>query len=101
MPPGRGSSSARCPIQSTLLSGSTRNSHTVSGFASMMTSRSIVTVSAVLSMLSPLLPFRFAFERLQPFAPELLEELLQLGEAFGAGPVETPCAVASFVHEPG
>jgi hypothetical protein len=52
-------------------------------------------------MLLLLLSFCFAFEGLQPVAPEVFEEGLQVGQAFGARPVEAPGAVASFVHEPG
>ena len=52
-------------------------------------------------MLLPLLSFDLALERLEPGIPELLEELLQGGEAFGPRPVEASGAVSSLAHEPG
>src|SRR5207244_7251832 len=79
-------------------SGSTRNSQTVSGLASIASSRSTV-VSVVVSTLFLLL-FCLALECAEAFVPELLQELLQLGEPFRAGPVEPPRAVASLAHEP-
>ena len=51
-------------------------------------------------MLLLLLPLRFAFECFQPLVPEPLEELLELGEPFGARSVEAPRAVSSLAHEP-
>src|SRR3989442_15446764 len=51
-------------------------------------------------MLLSLLLFRFAFECLEPDVPELLEEVLELGEPFGTRPVKAPGAVASLAHEP-
>src|SRR6266545_4037506 len=51
-------------------------------------------------MLLPLLLFRFAFECLEPDVPELLEEVLELGEPFGTCQVEASGAVASLAHEP-
>src|SRR5213078_359944 len=73
---------------------STRNSQTVSGLASIASSRSTV-VSVVVSTLLLLL-FCLALE----CAEALVPELLQLGEPFRAGPVEPPCPVASLAHEP-
>src|ERR1051325_9975184 len=99
-PPGRASNDPGCPIQRATFSSSTRNSHTVSGLAAIVTSRSRDTFSVVLSMLSPLLSLRLAFERLQPIAPELVQERLQLREPFGSGSVQAPGAVASLAHEP-
>src|SRR5215218_2362852 len=100
MPPGRASNEHSCPIQRVALSGSTRNSHTVSGLASIATSRSSETFSAVLSMLLPLLSFCLAFEGLETRAPELVEERLQLDEPLGTRAVQAPGAVASLAHEP-
>src|SRR5207247_6424908 len=77
-----------------------RNSQIVSGLAAIAISRSRETFSAVLSMLLPLLSLRFAFERLEPVAPELVEERLQLDEPFGTRAVQAPGAVASLAHEP-
>src|SRR5262245_1922655 len=99
-PPGRRSSVTSWPIHRFCFSGSTRKSHTVSGLAAIVSSRSITTCSAVFAMLAPLLSFRFALERLEPLVPELLEEGPQLHETFGTSPVEAPGAVASLIHEP-
>src|SRR5579871_2801844 len=98
LPPGHASIITERPHQRTALSGSTRSSQTVSGLAAISISRRTSSRSVVLSMLLPLLSFGLALERLEPVAPELVEELLELGESFGAGAVETPGAVASFVH---
>src|SRR5436309_1061463 len=100
MPPGRTSNEHSCPIQRVALAESTRNSHTVSGLAAIATSRSSIAFSAVLSMLSPLLSFCLAFERLQPVSPEVVEERPQLDDPLRAGPVQAPGAVASLAHEP-
>src|SRR5581483_9590914 len=89
------------PFQRTIFSGSTRNSHTVSGLASMTSSRVMAICSVVLSTLSPLLSFGLPLERLEPRVPEALEERLQVGEPLGPDAVEAPRAVSSFVHEPG
>src|SRR2546421_9569925 len=51
-------------------------------------------------MLVLLLLFRFAFECLEPDVPELLEEVLELGEPLGTYAVEASGAVASLAHEP-
>src|SRR5712691_1062941 len=100
MPPGRGSRSAFIPFQRVSFSGSTKNSQTVSGLAAIEIVRSIEVVSVVASMLLPLLLFCFAFECLEPDVPELLEEVLELGEPFGTCSVQAPRAVASLAHEP-
>src|SRR5580704_6658860 len=100
-PPGRASILTALPHQRSALSGSTRSSQTVSGLAAISISWHTSRRSVVLSMLLPLLSFGLALERLEPVAPELVEELLQLGEPLGASTVEPPGAVASFVHEPG
>src|SRR5919197_3998454 len=101
MPPGVGSSPAFIPIQRVCFSGSTKNSHTVSGLASIEIVRSTTVASVAASMLLLLLLLRFAFECFQPHVPELFEELLKLGEPFGTRPVEAPRAVSSLAHEPG
>src|SRR5215471_3355096 len=98
-PPGRGSSVADMPIQRVAFSGSTKNCQTVSGRAAIASSRSTAVVSVVASMLL-LLSFRFALERLEALVPEPLEELPQLSEPLGPGPVQPPRAVASLAHEP-
>src|SRR5438067_9060738 len=95
-PPGRGSEVTVCPIQRAAFSASTRNSQTVSGLAAIAISRSSETCSAVLSMSLPLLSFCLALECLQPLAPELVEEGLQLDEPPGARAIEAPGAVASL-----
>src|SRR4051812_43191084 len=51
-------------------------------------------------MLLPLLLLCFAFECLEPGVPEALEEIAELNEPLGAGPVETSGAVAPLAHEP-
>src|SRR5713101_9818911 len=89
------------PFQRTSFSGSTKNSQTaVSGLAAIVSVRSYTVVSVVASMLLSLLLFRFAFQCLEPDVPELLEEVLELGEPFGTCQVKAPRAVASLAHEP-
>src|SRR5712691_2141667 len=100
MPPGRGSRSAFMPFQRVSFSGSTKNSQTVSGLAAIEIVRSTEVVSVVASMLLPLLLLRFAFECFQSHVPELLEELLELGEPFRTCSVKAPRAVPSLAHEP-
>src|SRR5712691_9439441 len=100
MPPGRGSRSAFMPFQRMSFSGSTKNSQTVSGLAAIEIVRSTEMVSVVASMLLSHLLLRFAFECLEPDVPELLEEVLELGEPFGTCPVKAPGTVASLAHEP-
>src|ERR1041385_2291255 len=99
-PPGHRATVPSWPIRRFCFSGSTRKSHTVSGLAAIVSSRSITTCSAVLAMLAPLLSFRLALERLEPLVPELFEEGPQLREPLGTGAVEAPGAVASLAHEP-
>src|SRR5579862_1226406 len=88
------------PFQRLIFSGSERNSQTVSGLASITTSRVTESRSVVLSMLPSLLSFCFAFEGLEALVPELVEERLHVGKALRARPVEAPGAVPSLVHEP-
>src|SRR2546430_14396542 len=88
------------PFQRVSFSGSTRNSQTVSGLAAIEIVRSTEVVSVVASMLFLLLSLCFAFECLEAFVPELLEERLDFGEPFGARPVQAPRPVASLAHEP-
>src|SRR5262245_34490701 len=100
-PPAHSWSTASTPFQRTIFSGSTRNSQTVSGLASIRSSRVTASRSVVLSTLLPLLSFRFALERLEPLVPEALEERLHVGETLGPDAVEAARSVSSFVHEPG
>src|SRR5437660_6080494 len=51
-------------------------------------------------MLLSLLLLCFAFECLEPHVPELLQEVLELGEPVGTYSVQAPRAVASLAHEP-
>src|SRR5215217_6440729 len=88
------------PIHRIAFSGSTRNSQTVSGLASIASVRSYATVSVAAFMLLPFLLLRFALECVEPDIPEVLEELSELRETFGTCPVQAACAVASLVHEP-
>src|SRR6186997_827900 len=88
------------PFQRVSLSGSTKNSHTVSGLASIESVRSTKVVSVVASIFFPLLLFRFAFECREARVPEMLEELLELRETFGTHAVQAPRAVSSLAHEP-
>src|SRR5262245_4502362 len=99
-PPGRTSSDAVMPIQRVAFAGSTRNSHTVSGLASIAISRSTRVLSVVASTLRPLLSFRFSLECLEAVAPELLEEGTQLRQALGSRAVEPLRPVSSLAHEP-
>src|SRR5262249_52190334 len=46
------------------------------------------------------LPRGLRFECLEPAVPEAVEEVPQLDEPFGTGPVEASGAVASLAHEP-
>src|SRR5690348_1454265 len=101
MPPARGSSSARMPIQRVIFASSTRNSQTVSGRAAIAISRSTVVVSAVLSTMLPLLSFGLPLERGEAIAPELLQECLQLRQPLGSRAVQPPHAVAPLVHQTG
>src|SRR3954453_12413335 len=98
-PPWRRSKCAACPIQRVASCSSVRSSHTVSGLASIASSRSTDTVSVVASTLASLLSFGLAPERVEPFVPEAVEELLQLREAFRARLVQAPGAVAPLTHE--
>src|SRR6266545_2171354 len=88
------------PFQRVSFSGSTKNPQTVSGLAAIEIVRSIEVVSVVASMLLLLLLLCFAFECVEPDVPELLEEVLQLGEPFRTCPVQASRAVASLAHEP-
>src|SRR2546423_14974398 len=98
-PPMRASNDAVTPHHAVVFSGSTRNCQTVSGLASIAIVRS-TAVSVLLAMLLPLLSFCLAFQRLEPIAPELVEEGPQLDEPFGTGAVETSRSVAPLVHGP-
>src|SRR6266487_6883324 len=51
-------------------------------------------------MLLLLLLLRFAFECFESHVPELLEEILELGEPLGTYAVQASGAVASLAHEP-
>src|SRR5512133_4282567 len=88
------------PIQRMSFCGSTKNSQTVSGLASIAIVRSYTAVSVAASMLLLLLLLCFAFECLEPDVPEALQEVLELDEPLRSRPVETPGAVASLAHEP-
>src|SRR5215210_290826 len=87
------------PIHCFAFSGSTRNAQTVSGVASIASSRSTAVVSVAASMLRPLLSFGFTFERFEPVVPEVVEERLQRREARGARAIQAARPVASFAHE--
>src|SRR5262245_16657210 len=99
-PSGRGSTVASTPIQRFIFSGSTKNSHTVSGLASIEIVRSTTAVSVVASMFPSLLLLGFAFEGFQPRRPEALEELAELLEALRPHAVQASRAVPSLAHEP-
>src|SRR5206468_11475957 len=89
-----------CPRQRVAFSGSTRNSQIVSGRAAIASSRITDVVSAVVSILLPLLSFGLALERVEAIAPELLEEPPDLGEPLRSRLVEAPGAVPALAHEP-
>src|SRR5262245_18520893 len=101
MPSGRGSTATSTPIQLFIFSGSTKNSQTVSGLASIEIVRSTIAVSVVASMLFPLLLLGFAFEGFQARIPEALEELLELRKALGPHAVQASRAVPSLAHDIG
>src|SRR3954454_17218267 len=118
-PPGRGSSVACAPFQRTIFAGSVKNSKTVSGLASMCTSRSMTcsvwlgrrplveaegrsrVLSVPASTLLPFLGFRLALELGEAERPEALQELLELPEAFRTGAVEAPRPLTPLAHETG
>src|SRR3954451_25240048 len=100
MPPARGSSSASIPIQRMSFCGSTKNSQTVSGLASIPIVHSYTAVSMTATMLLALLLLCFAFEWLEPDVPEPLEEIPEPDETSGPRPEEASGAVASQTHEP-
>src|ERR1700686_2995316 len=99
--PAVASNDTSTPFQRLIFSGSVRNSHTVSGLASITSSRVTATCSVVLSTLFPLLLLRFTFQRLQLVSPERLEERLHLVETFRTHAVQMARSVSSFVHQPG
>src|SRR3954453_22305865 len=90
------------PIQRTALTGLVKNSNTVSGLASICTSRS--TMSSWLIPASTLLPFLglgLTLELLQAEAPETLYEFLELFQPLGTSSVEPPRPFAPLGHETG
>src|SRR3954463_11079863 len=102
MPPGRGSSVAFAPFQRTMSAGSVKNANTVSGLASMWTSRSMTSEELVLaSTLLPFLGFGLALQLRQAERPEALEELLEVLQSFRTGAVEAPRALTPLAHETG
>src|SRR6187200_2706121 len=103
MPPGCGSRLAPRPFHSTILSGSVKNSNTVSGRAAILTSRSTtVATSGWSTATSPpsLLVLRGDLQALEPVAPERFQERPQVFEAFASDAVETLGALAPLAHEP-
>src|SRR5262245_35647588 len=102
MPPGRGSSSADMPIHRHAFSGSTKNSHTVSGRAAIAMSRSIAVAVSLLVVLTaaPFFAFRLAPESVEAVVPQLLEERPQRHEALGPHAVHAPRALAAHLDEP-
>ena len=99
--PAAASNDTSTPFQRLIFSGSVRNSHTVSGLASITSSRVSATRSVVLSTPSPLLALSFTLERIQFLVPEALQERLHLIETLRSHAVQTACPVSAFVHEPG
>src|SRR4029078_5487910 len=98
-----GSSSAHAPIHRHAFSGSTKNSHTVSGRAAIAISRSIAVVVSLLVVLTaaPFFAFRLALQGVETVVPQLLEERPQRREALGPHAVQAPRAVAAHLDEPG
>src|SRR5690242_17760312 len=102
MPPGRGSSVAFAPFQRTMSAGSVKNAKTVSGLASMWSSRSMTSEELVLaSTLLPFLRLRLALELRKAERPEALEELLELLQTFRTGAVKALRALTPLAHETG
>src|SRR3954447_23683960 len=99
-PPGTASNASAVPHQDDCIAGSASSFQTVSGRAAIVTSRVRTCVSIALSIVLPLLSFGFCLQRLEPLAPERLEELPELDEARRTGSVEPSRAVPPFVHEP-
>ena len=90
-------------------SGSTKNLKITSGGASILTSRSTgidssltaTTPPSTLDTLPAVVGFGRRLESRQSLAPELVEELAQLGETFGADAVQAPGAVAALIEQSG
>src|SRR4029453_6213100 len=101
VPPGRGSSSAEVPFQRLIFSGSTKNSNTVSGRASMRTSSSPASGRRTCATSAPLLALGLILQRGQPLRPHLLDERTELLDALGPEAVDPLGAVAAFGHEAG
>src|SRR6476659_2646616 len=103
VPPGRGSSSCERPIHCTILSGSVKNSKTVSGLASIRTSISTAAAVSALATLVPplLLELRGQLQPLESVGPETIQEVTQLGEALGPGAVEAARAFAPLGQQAG
>src|SRR5919204_6088023 len=103
MPPARGSNVTSVPIQRTIFSGSVKNGKTVSGLASIRTSRSTTSVSlGVTAMcLSPLLLFGLVLELSEALLPEAFEEAAKLGETLGPCSIDPACALTPLAHKAG
>src|SRR4051794_23597038 len=87
-PPGTASNASGVPHQTDCFVGAASRFQTVAGRAAMVSSRGRTFVSVALSIVPLLLSFGFCLQRLEPLAPEGLEELAQLGEARRTGSVE-------------
>src|SRR5688572_9073388 len=102
MPPGRGSSAASVPFHWIIFTGSTKKPNTVSGLASIRTSRSTASVcSGAFTIQPPLLFLGRRRKAKEGVVPELLEERLELCQAFRARLVEVTCADAPLVDQAG
>src|SRR3954468_3358757 len=103
MPPGCGSRSASRPFHSTIFSGSTKKSNTVSGRAAILISRSTtVATSGWSTATSP--PSFFVLcgdlQAFEPIAPELVQKCPQVFEPFRADAVDALRPVAPLDDEP-
>src|SRR4051812_7989799 len=100
MPPTRRSTAASAHIQRVILSGSVKNSNTVSRLAWTWISLTIGSVSVCVLIASPLFAFCLVAQCRQPVVPEVVQEPAQVGEARGSRPVQPACAVAALLHQP-
>src|SRR5205823_14766855 len=103
-PPGRGSASARDPIQRTILFGSTKKANTVSGVAAMRVSLTTALISLTvtggsLRVLSVV--FGGFFQVVERVVPEVAQPCAELAQALRARSVEAARAGAPLGEQPG
>ena len=95
-PPGRGSISARIPIQRIIFTGSVKNWKTKEGGASMNISLTRRSAKVV-----PCLLFSFHLQLGQTILPELVEKSSDLRKTLCPEPIKPTSATSSFAQQPG